>query len=87
MATPLAADIITLADFQDVLSRYDAQIQSVSKPSNTDGDTLAQLDTYRLLTVPTRLDKVRADGGELYLHKEEVERLIRWKLYVFPVIS
>jgi hypothetical protein len=82
MAPSLAAGVISLNDFQEVLSRYDALIQSVSKPSNKDGKGLQELDIYRLVTVPTRLEKVRQEGGELYLEKEEVESLIRWKLYV-----
>ncbi|KIM76661.1 hypothetical protein PILCRDRAFT_826062 [Piloderma croceum F 1598] len=80
MALSLAAGVISLNDFQEVLSRYDALIQSVSKPSNKDGKGLQELDTYRLVTVPTRLEKVRQESGELYLEKEEVESLIRWKL-------
>jgi hypothetical protein len=84
MAPSLAAGVISLNDFKEVLSRYDALTQSVSKPSNKDGKSLQELDTYRLLTVPTRLENVRQDGGELYLEKEEVESLIRWKLYVYP---
>jgi hypothetical protein len=83
MAPLLAADVVSLADFHEVLARYDALIQSTSKPSNKDGETLAELDAYRLLVVPARLQKVREQGGELYLEKEEVERLIRWKLYVY----
>ena len=83
MALSLTPDTITLAEFEGVLSRYDALIQSVSKPSNKGGETLAQLEIYRLLTIPARLDKVREEGGALYLDKEEVERLIRWKLYVY----
>jgi hypothetical protein len=85
MAPSLAAGVISLDDFQEVLSRYDALTQSVSKPSNKDGKSLQELDTCRLLTVPTRLENVRQDGGELYLEKEEVESLIRWKLYVYPL--
>jgi hypothetical protein len=81
MAPSLAADAITLADFLEVLSRYDGLVQSVSKPSNSkDGETLEPLDVFRLSTVPVRLDKVREGGGELYLTKMEVDRLIRWKL-------
>ena len=81
MSPSLAAETITLAEFENVLSRYDALIRSLSSSSKKkeDGETLEQLDAYRLLTVPARL---RERGGELYLEKEEVERLIRWKLYV-----
>jgi len=50
MAPSLAPDIITLAEFEEVLSCYDAQ--SMSKPSNKGGETLAQLDIYQLLTIP-----------------------------------
>jgi len=80
MAPSLVVESITPAEFQEALSRYDLVVQSVSKPSNKDGETLEQLDAYRLSTVPARLAKVREEGGELYLEKEEVERLIRWKL-------
>jgi hypothetical protein len=85
MAPSLAVSVISLDDFQEVLSRYNALIQSVSKPSNKDGKSLQELDTYRLLTVPTQLKNMQQDGGELYLEKEEVESLIRWKLYVYPL--
>ena len=81
-SSSLAADTITHTDFLRVLSRYDALIRSVSKPPNEDGDTLQQLDTFRLVTVPGRLEGVRGEGGEVFLEKGEVERLIRWKLYV-----
>jgi len=44
MALSLTPDTITLAEFEGVLSRYDALIQSLSKPSNKGGETLAQLE-------------------------------------------
>jgi hypothetical protein len=81
----LAADAITHADFLHVLSRYDALIQSVSKPSNRDGKMLEQLDAFRLASVPTRLEGVRGESGEVYLEKEEVECLIRWKLCIHNI--
>jgi hypothetical protein len=65
----LAADAITHADFLHVLSRYDALIQSVSKPSNRDGETLEQLDTFRLVSVPRRLEGVRGEDGEVQICK------------------
>lgn len=78
----LSADGISLADFQKVLSRYEALIHSLSKPSGNGSDTLEQLDEFRLSNVPVRLQKARETGTELYLKKEEAVRLIRWKLCV-----
>jgi hypothetical protein len=66
-----------------VLSRYEALLGSLSQPS-TEGESLEQLDAYRLTTIPTRLQTVQETGGDPYLEKMEVERLIRWKLYVPP---
>lgn len=66
-----------------MLSRYDALVHSLSKPSS-DGNSLEQLDAYRLTTIPARLQSLRETNGDMYLEKVEVERLIRWKLYVPP---
>lgn len=75
-----SATAITKSTFDEVLMRYDSLIESSSKPSKDTLDTLAQLDKYRLVTVPSRLEERRKAGAEVYLEKEEVERLIRWKL-------
>lgn len=81
MTPPLATDEISAEDFFTVLSRYDALVHSLSKPSS-DGNSLKELDVYRLTAIPERLRSIREGGGDLYLEKVEVERLIRWKLYV-----
>ena len=78
----LSATDITKATFDEVLTRYASLIESSSKRRSTkDGlDTLTQLDEYRLVTIPARLEERHKAGGEDYLEKEEVERLIKWKL-------
>ena len=79
----LSVTDITKATFDEVLTRYPSLIKSSSKRRSKDGlDTLAQLDDYRLVTVPAQLEERRKAGAEDYLEKEEVERLIKWKLYV-----
>jgi hypothetical protein len=83
METALSPSIITITEFQNTLSRYHTILHNLSKPSSDKDESLEQLDTYRFLTIPSRLDHARNKGEKLYLHKEEVESLIRWKLYVF----
>lgn len=108
--TILSADSISLADFQEVLTRYqplidalsDSQTNSTSKKGKSKGKgkadetelgerkgelTLKELDVHRLVAIPARLEMVRKEDGELCLRKEEVEKLIRWKLCVLPLDS
>ncbi|KAJ9123250.1 hypothetical protein QFC22_001446 [Naganishia vaughanmartiniae] len=71
--------------FNDVLSRYDAQIQETSdskqKRKTTDNnDTLAVLDEWRLNILPQVMKERRDGKGGDNLKKLEVEKLIRWKL-------
>lgn len=84
----LRYDKIDIDAFNDILSRYPSQIAKVSdskqerKSTSADPDeTLALLDTWRLEDLPKDL-AVRRDADSLddCLRKEEVEKLIRWKL-------
>ncbi|KAI9824769.1 MAG: hypothetical protein M1832_001597 [Thelocarpon impressellum] len=82
----IAAGSITRAAFDAALSRYDALISSVSKPVKVDGgETLTQLDAWRLNELPEVVHARAKDGGEVgkkagWLEKAEVERLVAWKL-------
>lgn len=55
--------------FDDILSRYSA----------TAPDKLQDLDTLRYETIPATLAE-RKKSGAAYLKKEEVEKLVEWKL-------
>ena len=91
---------ITRASFNKVLARYDTTISVLSrrakaKPSDEEESTglktLAQLDRWRLEDLPRTLQRRRtAEGqttGEAWLEKDEVQNLIRWKLYVSMSLS
>jgi hypothetical protein len=79
---------ISLDAFNDILSRYPSTITKISdgkqkrKSSTSDADdTLESLDTWRLDVLPKDLAARReADRTDDCLKKEEVEKLIRWKL-------
>jgi hypothetical protein len=79
---------IDLDAFNDILSRYPSTITEISdgkqkrKSSTSDAsDTLASLDTWRLDVLPKEMAARReADKTDDCLKKEEVEKLIRWKL-------
>jgi len=68
---PLHINTITLAIFKDVLSRYSAAVP----------EKLRDLDKQRYDAIPTAV-AARADSDK-HLTKEEVEKLVEWKLCVF----
>lgn len=84
----LRQDSIQLGTFNDVLTRYPALILEVSdnkqkrKSSGADADeTLASLDTWRIESLPKVLfARQQTKKEDDCLEKEEVEKLIRWKL-------
>jgi hypothetical protein len=63
---------ISLDTFNDVLARYPS-----AAPEN-----LRDLDTQRYDTIPAAFAHRVASIEENYLLKEEVEKLVEWKLYV-----
>lgn len=65
---------ITKDTFLDVLSRYPA-IAPVK---------LRELDTLRYETIPATVAQRAANDGKAYLTKDEVEKLMEWKLYAPP---
>ena len=62
---------ISKAVFDDVLSRYVSTVP----------DNLRDLDAFRYGIIPSKVAQ-RATNGKLYLRKEEVVKLVEWKLYV-----
>ena len=77
--------------FSAVLDRYDGLINRLSQPtrasgSNSEdaGDTLKQLDQWRLHSLSDALHQRKSTAGGAWLEKDEVERLVKWKLSVSP---
>ncbi|KAF2279700.1 uncharacterized protein EI97DRAFT_184294 [Westerdykella ornata] len=69
----LLISTITLSAFQKILSRYPASVP----------ETLRELDDARYETIPATLAKRREEvegKGEVGLRKDEVLRLVEWKL-------
>lgn len=63
---------ISLDEFNNVLSRYPSAVP----------DKLQELDTLRYDAIPA---KVAERQDTAYLTKDEVEKLVEWKLYVHDV--
>ncbi len=93
----LSASTITKSTFDALLLRYDALITHLSASTSTSTSTstkpstpsLQTLDRLRYHTIPQRLaarkkaaETSHDPGNGAYLEKEEVEDLVRWKLYV-----
>jgi hypothetical protein len=69
----LELDGITLSAFNATLSRYPATVP----------EKLQELDTLRYDTIPVAL--AGRNDGDHWLKKDEVEKLVEWKLYVQQV--
>ncbi len=88
----LSASTITKADLDKLLLRYDALIDKLNAQGSKKGpgkgeatEDLKTLDRIRYIDIPQRLATKKAEGsGDVFLEKEEVETLMRWKLYVIP---
>lgn len=72
MAISLSFKNITPDDFATHLDRYQDLVP----------DSLHELDHYRFVTVPGLLKERRDAKGGAWLEKEEVQKLVEWKLYV-----
>ena len=72
MAKSLTFKKITPDDLTACLNRYDDVVP----------DTLRELDEYRFATIPAELKKRRDAKGGAWLAKEEVQKLVEWKLCV-----
>jgi hypothetical protein len=72
MAKLLNFNNIIPDEFAACLKRYDDLVP----------DTLRELDEFRFITVPAQLKKRRDAKGGVWLAKDEVQKLVEWKLYV-----
>lgn len=70
-STTLKYTSISRVAFDKVLSRYVSTV-----PEN-----LRELDAFRYDAIPSKVAQ-RATKGDVYLEKEEVVKLVEWKLYV-----
>lgn len=70
MAKSLSYSRITPDEFSTYLAQYEDLVS----------DTLHELDDYRFVTIPTLLKERRGDKGGAWLEKEEVQKLVEWKL-------
>ena len=70
-STTLKYNSISRVAFDKVLSRYVSTV-----PEN-----LRELDAFRYDGIPAKVAQ-RASKGDVYLKKEEVVKLVEWKLYV-----
>ena len=61
---------ISIDTFDDVLSRYASSVP----------EKLQELDTLRYDIIPTKLAQRREEGEDGCLRKDEVEKLVEWKL-------
>lgn len=70
MATSLSFKKITPDEFATYLNRYDGTVP----------DSLRELDEYRFVTIPGLLKERRGKKGGAWLEREEVQKLVEWKL-------
>lgn len=89
-APSLSASKITKAELDSLQTRYDQLIEDltaqedakVQKHGRGPGELLI-LDRTRFNTIPQGLTKRKEEGPDKgFLEKEEIEELVRWKLYV-----
>ncbi|KAI9843657.1 MAG: hypothetical protein M1838_002515 [Thelocarpon superellum] len=87
MTADLTSARISPEEFDRVLARYEALIETLSAPSRSTGhakegalETLAQLDAWRLKVLPDVVRKREKGNGSTWLEKSEVETLVKWKL-------
>lgn len=66
---PLHINTITLSTFKEVLARYHATVP----------EKLRDLDAQRYDTIPAAV--ASRDESDKQLTKEEIEKLVEWKLY------
>ena len=86
MATPSIPDptAITFNTFEKFFSLYEEIVQAVYQSKIKDSRKLTQAlddDTWRYIGLSQKLKKHKSDSGKIAsLSKEELERLVRWKM-------
>ena len=83
LKTPESASI-TLHDFKQLLNLYDDTIKAVYSAKISDKKKLKQAledDKWRYIELPEKLKHRKSQNtDELGINKEELERLVRWKM-------
>ncbi|KFY14098.1 hypothetical protein V492_02853, partial [Pseudogymnoascus sp. VKM F-4246] len=78
----LLPETITAAQFDSTLLCYPALLKalSASKTVKADGESLEELDWFRFMSAPNRYMKREGDAKDVPLEKDDVVRLVNWKL-------
>ncbi|KAI9870206.1 MAG: hypothetical protein M1830_004534 [Pleopsidium flavum] len=94
-APSLPTSKITKAELDSLQIRYDELIEGLTAQEDAkvqrrgrEPGELLSLDRTRFDTIPQGLAKRKEEGADkVFLEKEEVEELVRWKLYVYSVFQ
>ncbi|KFZ04251.1 hypothetical protein V502_10290, partial [Pseudogymnoascus sp. VKM F-4520 (FW-2644)] len=78
----LLPETITAAQFDSTLLCYPALLKalSASKTVKGEGESLEELDWFRFMSAPNRYMKREGDKKDVPLEKDDVVRLVKWKL-------
>ncbi|KFZ16213.1 hypothetical protein V501_02328 [Pseudogymnoascus sp. VKM F-4519 (FW-2642)] len=78
----LLPETITAAQFDSTLLCYPALLKalSASKTVKGDAESLEELDWFRFMSAPNRYMKREGDKRDVPLDREDVVRLVKWKL-------
>ncbi|OBT88640.1 hypothetical protein VE02_04000 [Pseudogymnoascus sp. 03VT05] len=78
----LLPETITAAQFDSTLLCYPALLKalSASKTVKGDAESLEELDWFRFMSAPNRYMKREGDKRDVPLEKDDVVRLVKWKL-------
>lgn len=80
----LRPDSITKREAEATLLRYKPLLQAISgiksASSKDDDESLEDLDWFRFVTAPNRYMKRDGDEADVPLEKDDVVRLVKWKL-------
>ncbi|KFY98671.1 hypothetical protein V498_01325 [Pseudogymnoascus sp. VKM F-4517 (FW-2822)] len=78
----LLPETITATQFDSTLLCYPALLKalSASKTVKGEGESLEELDWFRFMSAPNRYMKREGDKRDVPLEKDDVVRLVKWKL-------
>ena len=74
---------ISIKDFRSLLDRYTIVVAQISRSKSSKSESLESLDSYRYDTLPSILSsrkKESSTSGKIALNKDELIRLVRWKV-------
>ncbi|KAI9782883.1 MAG: hypothetical protein M1816_001664 [Peltula sp. TS41687] len=91
MAADHSRENITRATFDTVLARYDEIIRLASESRKSEqpdrDESMQELDQWRFNTLPELLHERAKENDVAWLETTEVERLIRWMIFVLRMHS